>query len=310
MNSPLPTTKHTLLASIALRRAELEATIATVPADRREEPLPSGWSVKDILAHVTFWERSLLDRLEAAAAGRDIAASPYLIDVGVDATNARVQAQHSSQSWDVLHFDFAEVHRRMVECLARLTDADLFDPARAQPLIGIEMYTVAERILAETADHFGEHTAQIRAWLHGNEDVTARAGADLCPIVQPDQSYAGAQGLTYFAGVSAQNVGAQALCMHLLKMQPGARAHAHLHEKHETAIYLIAGRAAMIYGPQLEHHLEMKAGEFLYIPAGVPHLPYNPFAEEAVAVLSRTDPNEQESLRLLPELDERLHRTD
>ncbi len=36
----------------------------------------------------------------------------------------------------------------------------------------------------------------------------------------------------------------------------------------------------------------------------MPHLPYNPSkTEEAVAIISRTDPNEQESVLLLPELD-------
>ena len=46
------------------------------------------------------------------------------------------------------------------------------------------------------------------------------------------------------------------------------------------------------------------AGDFFYIPAGVPHLPYNPSADEAcIAVIARTDPNEQESVVLLPELD-------
>jgi uncharacterized RmlC-like cupin family protein len=39
----------------------------------------------------------------------------------------------------------------------------------------------------------------------------------------------------------------------------------------------------------------------------VPHLSYNPNkTEEVVAVISRTDPNEQESVVLLPELD-KLH---
>jgi uncharacterized RmlC-like cupin family protein len=46
------------------------------------------------------------------------------------------------------------------------------------------------------------------------------------------------------------------------------------------------------------------AGEFIYIPAGVPHLPVNPSRTEPVtAVIARTDPNEQESVVLLPELD-------
>jgi len=50
----------------------------------------------------------------------------------------------------------------------------------------------------------------------------------------------------------------------------------------------------------LEQHLRVGAGDFLYIPAGVPHLPANPSASEpCVAVIARTDPNEQESVVLL-----------
>jgi uncharacterized RmlC-like cupin family protein len=37
----------------------------------------------------------------------------------------------------------------------------------------------------------------------------------------------------------------------------------------------------------------------------VPHLPYNPSTtENFVAVIARTDPNEQESVVVLPELDD------
>jgi uncharacterized RmlC-like cupin family protein len=36
----------------------------------------------------------------------------------------------------------------------------------------------------------------------------------------------------------------------------------------------------------------------------MPHLPYNPSTtEDAVAIIARTDPNEQESVVLLPHLD-------
>jgi uncharacterized RmlC-like cupin family protein len=124
-----------------------------------------------------------------------------------------------------------------------------------------------------------------------------------CRLVRESSTYDGKQGLTYFAGISAESVGAQGLCMHLLRMPPGVRANAHFHAAHETAIYLISGQANMWYGEQLEHHMTMQAGEYLYIPAGVPHLPYNPGTEEAVAILARTDPNEQESVVLRPDLD-------
>jgi uncharacterized RmlC-like cupin family protein len=118
----------------------------------------------------------------------------------------------------------------------------------------------------------------------------------VCAVIRSNDTYAGRQGLTYEAGISAESVGAQAICMHLLRLPPGAQAHPHLHANHETAIYLITGRAAMWYGEQLEQHLEMEAGDWLYIPAGVVHLPYNPGSEDAVAVIARTDPNEQESV--------------
>ena len=47
----------------------------------------------------------------------------------------------------------------------------------------------------------------------------------------------------------------------------------------------------------------VRAGEIFYIPAGVPHLPANLSDEPAVAVIARTDPHEQESVVLLPELE-------
>jgi uncharacterized RmlC-like cupin family protein len=92
--------------------------------------------------------------------------------------------------------------------------------------------------------------------------------------------------------------------MHTLSIPPGARAKAHLHENHETSIYVLSGEAGMWYGDQLQEHLTVKAGDFLYISAGMPHLPYNPnYTEPAVGIVARTDPNEQESVLLLPELD-------
>jgi uncharacterized RmlC-like cupin family protein len=62
---------------------------------------------------------------------------------------------------------------------------------------------------------------------------------------------------------------------------------------------MLEGAAEMRHGPKLEHVLRAEAGDFIYIPAGVPHQPYNPTESPARAVLARTDPNEQESVVLL-----------
>lgn len=124
-----------------------------------------------------------------------------------------------------------------------------------------------------------------------------------CLVVREGEGFHGKQGLDYRTGISAETTGARGICMHTLTMPPGARAKPHLHENHETAIYVLSGEAGMWFGEKLSEHVVTRAGDYLYIPAGVPHLPYNASATETcVAVLARTDPNEQESVMLRPDL--------
>lgn len=124
-----------------------------------------------------------------------------------------------------------------------------------------------------------------------------------CQIFQAKDTYAGKQGFDYFSGISAESAGATGICMHLLTIPPGGKAKAHLHEDHETAIYVLSGEGEMWYGEVLAQHMVVKAGDMLYIPAGTPHLPANRSGAPVTAVVARTDPNEQESVKLLPELD-------
>ena len=125
-----------------------------------------------------------------------------------------------------------------------------------------------------------------------------------CRLLRAGASFTGKQGLEYAVGISAESVGARGIHMQLVTIPPGGRARAHKHATHETAIYALTGESGVWYGDRLEHHSVVRPGDFFYIPADVPHLPYNPSRTEAVtAVIARTDPNEQESVVLLPELE-------
>ena len=127
---------------------------------------------------------------------------------------------------------------------------------------------------------------------------------DTCRIVKAGPEFIGKQALAYQPGVSAEQVGSKHLHMQIVTIGPGQRAKAHKHENHETAVYILSGVSGMWYGENLEEHAMCHPGDFVYIPANVPHLPYNPSpSEPCVAIISRTDPNEQESVVLLPELD-------
>jgi uncharacterized RmlC-like cupin family protein len=127
-----------------------------------------------------------------------------------------------------------------------------------------------------------------------------------CRLLRAGDQFQGKQGLMYSPGISAETAGALGIHLQIVTLPPGARAKAHKHASHETAIYALSGISCMWYGQELEHHVSVRPGDFLYIPADMPHLPYNPSTTEAcVAIIARTDPNEQESVVLLPELDEK-----
>jgi uncharacterized RmlC-like cupin family protein len=125
-----------------------------------------------------------------------------------------------------------------------------------------------------------------------------------CQVVRAGTQFAAKQGHLLAPGISAESVGARRLHLQIATIPPGVRAKAHKHADHETAIYVLSGESGMWYGEKLEQHLIVRAGDFLYIPANLPHLPYNlSESESCVAVIARTDPNEQESVVLLPALD-------
>jgi len=124
-----------------------------------------------------------------------------------------------------------------------------------------------------------------------------------CIKLRPGDTYTGKQGFDYCEGIARETAGSRAICMHFLTVPPGGRAKAHKHATHETAIYMLSGTTVMYWGERLQHRMETVAGDMVYIPADVPHLPVNPGPEPAQAIIARTDPHEQESVVLLPDLE-------
>lgn len=124
-----------------------------------------------------------------------------------------------------------------------------------------------------------------------------------CVVVRTGAAEPGATGLGYFVGICSETAGSQRLCLQLVRVPAGGRASAHAHAGHETALYVLEGEVVTWYGERLERSVVTGPGDFAYIPPGVPHLPANYGASEAVAVIARTDPHAQESVLPLPDLD-------
>jgi len=116
-----------------------------------------------------------------------------------------------------------------------------------------------------------------------------------CVIIRsghgPD-ALGGAQGIGLATGVTSQSAGAQGLCLNLVMIPPGSRGMPHFHDRHETAIYTVSGQTEVWHGHGLAKRTVVRAGDFMYIPPGTPHLPVNRGDVTAIAVVARADPTE------------------
>jgi uncharacterized RmlC-like cupin family protein len=115
--------------------------------------------------------------------------------------------------------------------------------------------------------------------------------------IRPEGTILTKQRLSNFIGISEKTAGSTGLCMHMVVIPPGGAAVPHIHDGYETALYVIKGRAKTLYGEGLSKSVINVAGDFIFIPANLPHQPINiSDTEEVIAIVARNDPNEQESV--------------
>lgn len=127
-------------------------------------------------------------------------------------------------------------------------------------------------------------------------------------VVSGAKPYTSAQGTVYAAGVSAETVGAASIFLGMVTLPAGQRTKAHVHARHESAFYMLSGEEVELWtGPQLRDRVVARPGDYLFVPAGVPHVAVNrSAARPAVFIGARNDSSAQESVVMHPELDPRV----
>ena len=161
----LPTDKTQLLDLIAATRAELDAVIAPLSDAQMTVPgAEAALSVKDLLAHVSWWERRTLRALDYAARGE---APPKLAaegegEAGIDRVNAETFAANLDRTLAEVRAEYAQSGRDLLAALAGYSDANLFD---ADGLTGFLGFPALYLIAGDTYMHYPDHVASIRGWL-------------------------------------------------------------------------------------------------------------------------------------------------
>jgi DinB superfamily len=110
------------------------------------------WSVKDIVAHVTWWEEEALTHLPVILAG----GKPPRYSTtygGIDAFNARMTEERRGQTLDEVLRWREEVHRRLIALIGRVPEEHLAGETRFR-----------RRLRLDTYGHYPKHAQAIRQW--------------------------------------------------------------------------------------------------------------------------------------------------
>lgn len=116
-------------------------------------------------------------------------------------------------------------------------------------------------------------------------------------------------GYSLSGDVTAQTVGSANLSVGMVYMPPAGKSRPHVHDQHEIAILFLDGWSITASGQNLEHIAVHGPGDYKYVAAGVPHMGINlSTTEPVIGVEARSDPNFNQDVRLLPNLDEQAER--
>lgn len=114
--------------------------------------------------------------------------------------------------------------------------------------------------------------------------------------VRPGEDAVTRNRLNYFIGISENTAGSHGISMNIVRVPPGAKTDPHYHADFEAAIYVLEGEVETRFGDGYTEKVVTVAGDFLYIPPGVPHQTVNlSDTKEAAAIIARTTARENEN---------------
>jgi uncharacterized protein (TIGR03083 family) len=160
-----PADKSELMARIDREWDALERAIAPLSEVQMTAPGADGWSVKDLLAHISAWERVLLvcdlqGGSFAEAAGMDEATSAAAEHMTAETgLNDYFYQRDKQLPLSEVLANFRETHRQIVAALEPLDDADL---QRAHDPDDPDSHLV-DSIVGDTYAHYRQHRMTIAA---------------------------------------------------------------------------------------------------------------------------------------------------
>lgn len=151
--------KQQVLNKLEQAWTAFNGSYAGLTDDQMMQPGVTGdWSVKDILAHVSWWEEEALKHLPHILQG--VRPPRYsVVYGGIDAFNAQMTELKRELSLAQVRKQSDETHQRLVDYLQGVADEQYMTETRFR-----------RRLRLDTYSHYPEHTRAIRAWREGVVD--------------------------------------------------------------------------------------------------------------------------------------------
>ena len=150
--------KSDLLAKIEHVYVATRAVLEALPAERWDEKLPAGWTLKEMVGHLAYWEDTVppfIESLRTGAARESVGT--------VDEQNANAAAAVKDLSVDEVLKRWQDAHARVTEIVRSLNDDELADGR------------IIEKLAGDTFDHYPDHFADLGAAIKTGTELAQAA---------------------------------------------------------------------------------------------------------------------------------------
>jgi hypothetical protein len=142
---------HEMLVKVLSPLDETQMTAVGVSGD---------WSIKDILAHLTAWQKCLLTDMQDATSGDEPATSAMNITgEEMDRLNEQFYQGNKARPLNEVLADFHSTHSQLLATVQAMSEEDLLDPDRFAWTDGKPLW---QFVASETYEHILEHIGAIR----------------------------------------------------------------------------------------------------------------------------------------------------
>ena len=151
--------KTTLIETLRTERRQWDGLLAQIGEERMQQPGVAGvWSVRDVIAHVMWYERETVGVLQQRA----FVGSP-LWGVSLDERNAGTVAESQQLPLQELRAEAQQVFEQLIQAIQTFSDAELNDASSLRDIPFTWLPWLV--IVSNSYGHYHQHTPSLRAWI-------------------------------------------------------------------------------------------------------------------------------------------------